>query len=62
MPDFWTYKGDVRGTEPRNVLFVQKLKAQGVAFADIQTVLVELDRICLHCFDAPTGCHCENDE
>ena len=62
MPEFWTYKGEVRSVEPRNILFVRILKAKGIVFEDIQMVLVELERICLHCFDAPAGCHCENDE
>ncbi len=62
MPEFWTYKGEIRSTEPKDILFVRKLKAKGIAFADIQMVLMELGWICLHCFDAPASCQCENDE
>ncbi len=61
-PEFWTYNIETKGIGPINTLFVKKLRARGISDEDIQIVLLELGRICFHCFDNSPGCHCMKDD
>jgi hypothetical protein len=42
--------------------FVKGLRASGFDTEHVFVVLRALDNICRHCWDAPAGCQCMNDE
>lgn len=42
--------------------FVRNLLDKGLNRHEIAIVTGVLDKTCHRCFDAPTGCQCENDE
>ena len=43
-------------------VFVDKLGQKGLTLSQIVSVLETIDDVCNHCWDAPTGCQCWNDE
>lgn len=46
----------------RPSLLVAELRGSGLRDHQILEVIHVLESICIHCFDAPAGCHCWNDE
>ena len=42
--------------------FVGELLKQGIENEVLEAVLKTIDRTCKHCWDAPSGCQCWNDE
>ena len=57
MPEWIIYTDG----EPKQVLFIENLKARGMIPENIQVVREELDRICLHCVDHNYRCTCMNE-